>query len=165
MTQHKISNKNKKTIRTDLPDKSLPQIMREKRKLLNIDVSQAASYLKVKTRDLEAIENNDSDFITNHLYILGIVRSYAIWLGIEQEIIKEKIKFLTVASNVGKKKYNLINIGENIDLKPTRNQFVNFLLVSIILFLILISSYIFYEDGSKLITTKILVNELEKVIP
>ena len=77
--------------------------------------------------------------------------------------IKEKIKLLSVESNVINTKHNLINIGENLDLKPTKDQFFNFLIISILLFLIFLSLCNFYEGDKKLITTEKLVEELETV--
>lgn len=141
---------------------SLPEILKAKRLKLGIKIEDAAFYLKIKPRDLEAIENNQN-LSTKHLYILGALRSYAKLLKIDQKIVEEKIKLLSVESNVANTKHNLINIGENLDLKPTKDQFFNLLLISILLFLIFLSLCNFYEGDKKLITTDKLVEELKNV--
>ena len=142
---------------------SLAEILKTKRIELGIKISDAAFYLKMRIRDLEAIENGTQDLITKHLYILGAIRAYAKFLGIEQKIVEEKIKFFTVESNVLNKKHKLINIGENLDLKPTKDQFFNFLLISILLFLVFLSLYSFYETNNNTITMDNLVEELKKM--
>lgn len=144
-------------------DISLAEILKAKRLELGIKISDAASYLKIRIQDIEAIENGDQDSITKHLYILGAIRSYAKLLKIEPEIVEEKIKFFTVESNVHNKKHKLINIGENLDLKPTRDQFFNFLLISILLFLVFLSLYNFYETNNSLIMMDNLTEELKKM--
>lgn len=159
MTQTGISDTNLEAISDIEKDISLPQILKEKRLELRMEIAEAASYLKIKPKDLEAIENNNS----KHLYILGALRSYAKLLKIDPNIVEEKIKLLSVESNVNNKKHTLINIGENLDLKPTKDQFFNFLLISILLFLIFLSLCNFYEDNSQIITTEKLVEELENI--
>lgn len=141
---------------------SIAQLLKEKRLSVGITITEASSYLKIKIRDIEAIENGNFSAITQHTYIPSIVRSYAKLLGIDPKITEEKIKLLSIKSNTDNKKYQLINIGENLDLKPNRDQFFNFLLISILLFLILLSLCNFYENKKDLITSKILVEELTK---
>jgi cytoskeletal protein RodZ len=142
---------------------SLAEILKTKRTELGMTISEAASYLKIRVRDLEAIENGNQDSVTKHLYILGAIRSYAKLLKIEQKIVEEKIKFFTVESNVHNKEHKLINIGENLDLKPTKDQFFNFLLISILLFLVFLSLYNFFETNNNMITMDNLVEELKKM--
>jgi len=142
---------------------SLAEILKTKRLELGMEISEAASYLKIRVQDIEAIENDDHGSITKHLYILGAIRSYAKLLKIDQNILEEKIKFFTVESNVNNKKHKLINIGENLDLKPTRDQFFNFLLISILLFLVLLSLYNFFETNNNMITMDNLLEEIKKM--
>ncbi|MBU6339741.1 MAG: helix-turn-helix domain-containing protein [Rickettsiales bacterium] len=144
-------------------DISLAEILKAKRLELGMEIADAASYLKIRTQDIEAIENDDRASITKHLYILGAIRSYAKLLKIDQKILEEKIKFFTVESNVKNKKHKLINIGENLDLKPTRDQFFNFLLISILLFLVLLSLYNFFETNNNMITMDNLLEEIKKM--
>ena len=162
MTQTDNLDINSNTVAEAAKEISLPEILKEKRLKLGIEIEDAAFYLKIKPRDIEAIENNQN-LTTQHLYILGALRAYAKFLKIDPKIVERKIKPLSVESNVTNTKHNLINIGENLDLKPTKDQFFNFLIISILLFLIFLSLCNFYEGDKKLITTEKLVEELENV--
>lgn len=146
-----------------LQAESLSELLRNKRLEMGIELSEVAARLKIKVQDLEAIESNALHLIPRHLYVIGVIRSYSVIVDIDQTIIEEKIKLLSVESNVNNKKYNLINIGENLDLKPNREQFFNFLIIATLLFVIMLIFYHFYEDTSKFISTHTLVQELEQI--
>ncbi len=142
---------------------SVGQILKNKRQKLKIEIEDVAAYLKMKLRDIEALENDDLSSIIKHLYLPGLLRSYARFLKIDQRIIEEKIKLLHIESNTNNKKHQLLNIGENIDLTPDNNVFLNFLAVSVLLFFILLSIYNFSENKSPIINSDILVEELKKI--
>lgn len=149
-------------INEPVPEDSISQILKEKRLKVGMEITEVSAYLRIKIRDIEAIESGNWSTITQHTYIPSIVRSYAKLLRIDPKLTEEKIKLLTIRSNTDNKKYQLINIGENLDLKPNRDQFFNFLLISILLFLILLSLCHFYENKKGLITSEVLVKELSK---
>lgn len=142
---------------------SIGQIFKHKRQQLKIEPAEAASYLKLKPRDIAAIENDELDKILKHIYVPGLLRSYAKFLKIDQKIIEERIKSLHIASNTSNKKHQLLNIGENIDLTPDKNTLMNFLIASILLFFILLSIYNFSQSDRKLISSETLVEELKKI--
>jgi cytoskeletal protein RodZ len=137
------------------------QILREKRNELKIEIAAVSSRLKIKDRDVEGIENGDLSMVTKHLYIPGLISSYARFLKVDKKIIDEKIKLLPIKSNVENKKHQLLNIGEDLDLSPPKDACFNFLLISILLFLVLLSIYNSSEDKSDLITNQNLILELE----
>ncbi len=170
MTQYKNKTKIENTDELDseqldqsLDEVSVGQILKNKRQKLKIEADEVAAYLKIKLRDIEALENDDLHKIIKHLYIPGLLRSYARFLKIDQRIIEEKIKLLHIESNTNNKKHQLLNIGENIDLTPDQNIFVNFLALSILLFFILLSIYNFSENNSISISSDSLVEEMKKV--
>ncbi len=170
MTQYKNKTKIENTDELDseqldqsLDEVSVGQILKNKRQKLKIEADEVAAYLKIKLRDIEALENDDLHKIIKHLYIPGLLRSYAKFLKIDQRIIEEKIKLLHIESNTNNKKHQLLNIGENIDLTPDQNIFVNFLALSILLFFILLSIYNFSENNSISISSDNLVEEMKKV--
>lgn len=142
---------------------SVGQILRNKRQKLKIKIDDVAAYLKVKLRDIEALENDDLGSIIKNLYLPGLLRSYARFLKIDQRIIEEKIKLLHIEPNTNNKKHQLLNIGENIDLTPDNNIFLNFLAASVLLFFILLSIYNFSENKSPIINSDNLVEELKKI--
>ncbi len=140
---------------------SLGQILKEKRQNLKMEITEVSSYLRIKVGDITAIENNEIGRIARHLYAPGLIRSYGKFLKIDEKIIEEKIRLLSFKSNVENKKHLLINIGEEIELTPAKDNVFNFLLISILLFLVLLSIYNSYEDKSSLITNQSLIKELE----
>ena len=142
---------------------SLGQILRERRQSLKMEMQEVSTYLKIRLRDVEAIESDDFARVTKHLYIPGLVRSFAQFLKIDPKIIEEEIKLLPIKSNVENKKHQLLNIGENTDLTPDKNIFFNFLLISIFLFLVLLSLYNSFENNDGLITNQKLIHELENI--
>ncbi len=142
---------------------SVGQILKNKRQKLKIGIEDVAAYLKMKLRDIEALENDDLSSIIKHLYLPGLLRSYARFLKIDQRIIEEKIKLLRIEPNTNNKKHQLLNIGENIDLTPDSNIFLNFLVASVLLFFILLSIYNFSENKSAIINSDNLVEELKKI--
>lgn len=142
---------------------SIGKILREKRQASQIEIKEVCSYLKVKFTDITALENNDLESVTKHIYVLGLIRSYAKFLKIAPQIIEEQIKLLSIASNTENKKHLLINIGEDPEVTPNKDSFFNFLLISILLFLVLLSLYNYFENNDNLITNKTLVHELENI--
>lgn len=146
-----------------LEEISIGQILRGKRQKLKIEISEAASHLKIKSRDIESIENEDLSKILKHLYVPGLLRSYANFLKIDPRLIENKIKLLHIESNTHNKKHQLLNIGENTELTPDRNVFLNLLAISIALFFILLSIYNFSENKRTSIGSDSLVEELKKI--
>lgn len=148
-------------LETENKIQSIGQILKEKRQESAISVADACAYLKVKKLDIDAVESDDFDKLSNHIYALGFVRSYAKFLKVEARIIEEKIKSLPIKSNVENKKHLLINIGEDEKFSPNREMFFNALLLSILLFLVLLSIFNSVEKNGDLITSEILIHELE----
>ncbi len=146
-----------------IAENSLGQILREKRQFLKMEIVEISTYLKIKSRDIEAIENDDLKHIAKHLYVPGLIRSYAKFLKIDLKLIEEKIKVLPIASNTENKKHQLLNIGESDQLSPDKDSVFNFLLISILLFLVLLSLYNSFQNNDALITNQKLIHELENI--
>ncbi len=142
-------------------DPSIGQILKEKRQQSEISIADACTYLKVKKIDIEAVESDDFERLSSHIYALGFIRSYAKLLKLDTQIIEEKIKKLPIKSNVENKKHLLVNIGEEEKFSPNKEIFFNALIISILLFLITLSIYNSVEKNSDLITSETLVRELE----
>jgi len=143
-------------------EQSLGKILQEKRQNLKIEIAEVSSYLHIKPSDIEAIENDALGRISKNLYAAGLIHSYAKFLKIDQKILEEKIKLLPIKSNTENKKHLLLNIGENLETSPDKDSVFNALLISILLFLILLSIYNSSENKSALITNQDLILELEK---
>jgi cytoskeletal protein RodZ len=142
---------------------SIGKILRDKRRSLKMEISDVTSHLRVKTQDIEAIENDDLASVTKHLYVPGLIHSYSRFLKVDQKLIEEKIKFLPIKSNVENKKHQLLNIGEGDNLTPNRDFLLNFFLITLLLFLVLLSLYYSYESKQNLITNQSLIEALDKI--
>jgi cytoskeletal protein RodZ len=153
----------KKEENQQIVDNSLGQILREKRQFLKIEIVEISAYLKIKSRDIAAIENNDLKHITKHLYVPGLIRSYAKFLKIDPKLVEKKIKVLPIASNTENKKHQLLNIGESDQLSPNKDSVFNFLLISILLFLALLFLYNSFQNNDAFITNEKLIHELENM--
>ena len=147
---------------TESTESSLGKLLHQKRQDLNMEIADIASYLKIKKHDIEAIENEKWNSITNHVYKPGLIRSYAKMLKIDMATIEAKIRELPFESNTKNQKHRLLNIGEEVEITPNRDMFFNFLLISILLFLTLLAIYNASEKKSKLLTNQDLISELEK---
>lgn len=139
------------------------KLLQMRRIELSIAVSQISSELRVKERDIEAIERGDMDFVSQHSYTTGIIRAYAKLVKMNSDEIQEGIKSLQIRSNTSNKEYNLINIGEEDEITPKQNSFINALFVSILLFLALLIFYNSYEKNNVSVTNSDLIEELEKI--
>ncbi|MSP33702.1 MAG: hypothetical protein EXR06_02220 [Rickettsiales bacterium] len=142
---------------------SLGQLLSRKRKELNVEISHIASYLKIKARDIEAVEEEKWDKITKHIYKTGLIRSYAKMLKIDIATIEDRIRNLPFESNTKNQKHRLLNIGEELEITPNRDMFFNFLLISILLFLTLLAIYNASEKKSKLLTSQDLISDMNRL--
>lgn len=147
----------------NLTELSIGQLLRHKRLELNLEISHIATYLKIKTRDIEAVEDEKWTQITKHVYKTGLIRSYAKMLKIDLATIEDKIKNLPFESNTKNQKHRLLNIGEDLEITPNRDMFFNFLLISILLFLALLAIYNASEKKSKLLTSEDLIGQMDKL--
>jgi cytoskeletal protein RodZ len=138
-------------------------IFKEKRQELKMEISQVSAYLKVKQSDILAIEEERFADITRHLYVPGLLKSYAKFLHIEKRIVEEKISSLPIQDNIKNSKYKLLNLERDEAMSPNKDLFFNFLLIVILMFLILLSLYNFYEKNTNLISNNDLVKELVKI--
>jgi cytoskeletal protein RodZ len=121
---------------------NLGEIFAQKRLELNIDVKSAAQYLLIKRSDIISLEhNNIEELRKQHLYVLGIIRSYGKFLKIDSAIIEEKIKELPAYCNVKNMRHSLINIGEGSRITPTRDVVLHCLIVTILLSLVFLLTY------------------------
>lgn len=142
---------------------SFGEILRLRRIELSITMSQVSSELKIKVRNIEAIERGDLKFVSQNSYTTGLIRAYAKLLQMDPDVIQAGIKSLQISSNTANKDYNLINIGEEEEITPKQNSFINAVFISILLFLALLIFYNSYEKNNIPVTNSDLIDELEKI--
>ena len=151
-----------KNITHDFEQLTLGELLRINRENLNIKIEEIANFLKVRTRDIALLENNDIEKIAKNIYIPGLIKSYGKHLKISVKIIDTKIQELSLRSNVEIKKHTLLNIGDNKELSPSKEFFFNSLVISTILFLFFM---IFFslERKNELINTDNIISEIQKI--
>lgn len=148
---------------TDTVQNSFGKILRNKREELRMEIAEVSSHLRIKPNDIAAIENDEIIKITTHIYIPGLLRSYAKFLRIDEKIIEEQIKFLQLKSNVDNKKHLLVNLGEGDHLAPNNNFSFQATIISFVLILLLFSIYNRYGDKSDFIANSDLISQLNSV--
>ncbi len=150
------------TSQKQIEEVSLGRFLQLRRQELQMEIDQIAAALRIKSQDLLLIENDQIENLTKRgLYSAGLIRSYAKYLKTNEEEIEKKIANLAFGSNTENKKHMLLNIGEEADITPPKDDFFNFLLISILLFLILLSIYNSFESKTSVITTQDLILKLE----
>jgi cytoskeletal protein RodZ len=159
MEQNSIIEKN---ISYDFEQLTIGELLKINREKLNIKIEEIANFLKVRTRDIALLENNDIEKIAKNIYIPGLIKSYGKHLKISVKIIDAKIQELSLRSNVEVKKHTLLNIGDNRELSPSKEFFLNSLIISTILFLFFM---IFFslERKNELINTDNIISDTQKI--
>ena len=146
----------------DFEQLSLGELLRLSREKAKIDIMQVANFLKVRSGDINLLENNDIEKIAKNIYIPGLIKSYGKYLKINTKIINEKIQELSLRSNIDVKKHMLLNVGDSKNLSPSKEIFFNSLVASVILFLFFI---IFFslERKNDLINTENIISDIQKI--
>ncbi len=144
-------------------DISLGKLLQKKREELSLDVKKISSQLNIKIKYIAAIEAEDWQNLDKNLYVAGLILSYAKLLKLDENLINEKIKTLPIESNVNKKKHQLVNIGENLDLTPDKDVFFNFLIASLLLFFILLTVMSSKEDKTDLVTNSFVIEKMQQL--
>lgn len=139
---------------------TIGQILKKAREDLNISIDDVGAILKIKNRDILALEQDDILLVASHLYIPGFIKSYGKLLKIDSELIDRKVRELNIDSNVNNKKHRL-NISKKNVHSPNSEAFFNAILVFTVLYLLLFSIHQFKSE--ELITTQTIINEFEKI--
>lgn len=99
--------------------KDIGNFLRERREASGISLIEAEKDSKIRKKYLQAIEEGNLNLIPGKTYIIGYLRNYSKYLGLDEENIKQIIQ---TYNNLEKKKNGLEEIKkENIYLK-TKNR-------------------------------------------
>jgi len=105
---------------------------------LNISTKEIAQHLKVKDRDIIAIEKGDLSKISSGLYLSGVISQYAAIVGIDKNIINKKYLELKSNSKSEKKPKARLKVEGDLNHSPEREVFaVSFVLSLIVVFILL----------------------------
>lgn len=80
---------------------SIGQLLHEKRCVLKLSQEEIAHKLKLSVRQIEALEQDDYQALPSMIFIRGFVKSYARALGLDPELLLEKLKVLNLQTQVG----------------------------------------------------------------
>lgn len=140
---------------------SIGQILKQSREEMQISIAEISKTLKIKERDLLALEQDQISLIASHLYIPGFIKSYARILKIDSNLINKKVKELNIDSNINNKKHRLVNINKKDIHSPNRETFFNAILIFAVFYLLLF--FIHQYQSKELITTQVIINEFNKI--
>ncbi|MHC2995723.1 MAG: helix-turn-helix domain-containing protein [Candidatus Atribacteria bacterium] len=95
--------------------KDIGDFLRERREARGISLIEVEKDLKIRKKYLQALEEGNIDIIPGKTYIIGYLRNYSKYLGIDEENINSIIQ---TYKSLEKRKYDLEDIKEeNIFLK------------------------------------------------
>jgi len=141
-------------------DMTIGQMLRSAREQMKIDYDFVGAALRVKVKDVIALEEDNANLITSRLYLTGFIKSYAKLVKINEAIVEEKIKKLSISSNTDNKKHNLLIEDEDV-CSPDPETFFHAILVFVILYLIL---FCFDQFKAKdMVTSESIINELNNL--
>lgn len=128
-------SKNKNIIQTE----TVGFILKQKRRELKFSLEDVSSHLKIKKFYLDAIENNEFSNLPGIAYVIGFIKSYAYFLGLDQKKLIELYKYMNntqVDNEVDKK-------DENVAIKdPIVNTNHLILVLLVILFILIVVAVI-----------------------
>ena len=101
--------------------KDIGNFLRERRETRGISLIEAEKDLKIRKKYLQAIEEGNIDIIPGKTYVIGYLRNYSKYLGIDEENISQIIR---TYNNLEKQKAGLEKTKEeNVYLK-TKDRFI-----------------------------------------
>lgn len=118
-------------------EESIGKILQSKRLEKKIEISEVAKVLRVKIKNIEAIEDDNFLAVDNNIYVFGVIREYAKFLGIEN--IGDKLKDLKKRSD--RFVITKINYDAEEENLPTRDL-VTIITISLIF---IVSIYLIYS--------------------
>ena len=140
---------------------NIGDFLKNQREILGMSIEDVSSSLKVKVKDIALIEQNSTDLITKHLYLLGFIKSYCRLLKVKDDVIEDYLKNMNKSCNSKNKSHQLINFDAELNLKPSKDYLVNALILLILINLLLISFSQFKSQN--LAITNIIIKQLDKV--
>jgi cytoskeletal protein RodZ len=158
-----IKNLENNEVNDEIESLSIGEFFKKKREESNLEISKVATFLKVRINDIKSLENNDIDKIAKNIYIVGLIKSYARFLKINNNIIDKKISDLSIRSNTENKKHILLNIGDDNELSPSLDLVFNSLVAGLIIFLTFMMIFSSIENNANLINTDNIISDIVKL--
>jgi cytoskeletal protein RodZ len=140
-------------------NKKIGEILRDKRLEMMLDIPTVSRNIKIKKRDIEAMEEDNWGALTRHIYLIGAIKSYSSFLKIDHLLIEEKTKQIPIQENVKNKKHLLLNVGSDVNLTPSKDMFFNFFVIAVLFFLAV--SCFFSLKSSRFISSDDLIYQMQ----
>lgn len=144
-------------------NQSIGEFLKICRENSGIEITKVANFLKVRVSDIKSLEENDIDKIAKNIYAKGLIKSYAKYLKINNNIIESKISELSLKSNVDIKKHMFVNIGEYNESSPSNDLVINSLIASTIIFLIFMMIFSSIENNVNSINSENIISDIKKI--
>lgn len=157
------SSKSDSEVQLSKTKNSIGDTLKEARTNLGFSLEKVSLDLKVNIRDVLALENNEIEKIGKNIYKIGFIYSYARLLRVPAKNIEAKIQDLDWQSNTKNKVYNLVNIGKSLDLKPSNDVFLKFLIASSLIFIAAVFVFSKIEDKSQNISNEQIITRLKEI--
>jgi len=151
-----VSNNNA----SQIEKKSLGSYIKNARKKSKIKIPDAAQHLKVKITDIEALENDKFSQVSNNLYVVGFINSYMNFLGISKADLISEFG-ANVYESIRNNNFNNIVAKKEIKLSPGKETFFNFLLISLLMFLLFYFINKNHIKNKSEIFNRVLINEIK----
>ncbi len=139
-------------------ERTTGETLRDRREELKLTVEQVGGILKVKAEDIRSLEQDSLHLISEHLYLIGFVKSYCRLLKLKDELIEEYLKNITKSCNTKNQKHQLINLDLEADKNPNKDQLINALIIFVMIYLLLIAFSQFKSQN--LAITDLIINRL-----
>jgi len=147
---------------------SLGQELKKERELRGVSLKEIADSTKISLRLLSALEDDKLDMLPGKFFIKGIIRSYAKYLGLEEESVlnmyyeKSLLQEQSFEDERKKEKRHLV-------IPKDARKLLLYVIISITLFLVLFAIYYFFLKKEKRVSlekTQIpAIHQEEKSIP
>lgn len=121
---------------------SLGDIFKNARMEKNLSLNDVADELKIRRFFLQSIENEKYEMLPGGVYTIGFIRSYAKYLGLNQDAIIEQLKELDFFGPV-----RLNMVGDEHNFPSARYVSSNMVILGVAILLVCsICAYLFLEE-------------------
>ena len=142
----------------------LGKILASQREVLSMPIGIISNALKIKIRDIEAIEQGRLAGDNISFYKLGVIRAYAKFLKIDEQIIEQEINSCCQYLDLIKySRHKLINIGEVDNLSPSKSDIINSFWLGFAIFFFLLIFYNLQEAMIPNVSSQIIIEDFEKI--
>ncbi len=127
------------------------QDLKRERELRGISLKEIADFSKINLRFLSALEDNQLDILPGKFFTIGIIRTYAKYLGLEEETVLNQY-YETIQPQEKKNKVKVSKKESTPEALKKKRKLISFSIFVIFILVILISLFFLLQkkkDSSK----------------